>query len=174
QPFAAPHSSLSIVSLQQPPNLKQKKKTAVRSCFFFSDLQSTSFAIYDDGDQQTVVKNVMKEMLLDDSRFKPRSVLAVIGRAKNEMIDQHPYAEEADNFYTRTIARIYKNYQERLRLSNALDFDDLLLYLVRLLTDYPAVLAHYQKKFRYILVDEYQDINRVQYKIVSMLAGSHR
>ncbi|MBT9142183.1 MAG: ATP-dependent DNA helicase PcrA [Dehalococcoidia bacterium] len=135
---------------------------------------TSSFAIYDDGDQQTVVKNVMKEMLLDDSRFKPRSVLAVIGRAKNEMIDQHRYAEEADNFYTRTIARIYKNYQERLRLSNALDFDDLLLYLVRLLTDYPAVLAHYQKKFRYILVDEYQDTNRVQYKIVSMLAGSHR
>ncbi|MBS4006805.1 MAG: DNA helicase PcrA [Clostridium sp.] len=135
---------------------------------------TSSFAIYDDGDQQTVVKNVMKELQLDDSRFKPRSVLAAIGRAKNEMIDEHRYAEEADNFYTRTIARVYKNYQERLRLNNALDFDDLLLYLVRLLSDYPDVLAHYQKKFRYILVDEYQDTNRVQYKIVSLLAGSHR
>ena len=135
---------------------------------------TSSFAIYDDGDQQTVVKNIMKELLLDDSRFKPRSVLAAIGRAKNEMIDQHRYEEEADNFYTRTIARIYKKYQERLRLSNALDFDDLLLYVVRLLTDHPAVLARYQEKFRYILVDEYQDTNRVQYKIISLLAGCHR
>lgn len=135
---------------------------------------TSSFAIYDDSDQRMVIKNIMKELQMDDSRFKPRNLLAAIGRAKNEMIDQHRYEEEADNFYTRTVARIYKNYQERLRLSNALDFDDLLLYVVRLFTDHPAVLARYQEKFRYILVDEYQDTNRVQYKIISLLAGRHR
>lgn len=135
---------------------------------------TSSFVIYDDGDQLTVVKNIMKDMNMDDARFKPRGVLSAISRAKNEMTDEHSYEEAADNFYTRTIARIYKSYQERLRLNNALDFDDLLLSLVRLFTDHPQVLAAYQEKFRYILVDEYQDTNRVQYEIVRLLAGSHR
>jgi DNA helicase-2/ATP-dependent DNA helicase PcrA len=135
---------------------------------------TSSFVIYDDSDQQTVVKNIMKDMNMDDSRFKPRGVLSAISRAKNEMIDENRYEEEADNFFTRTIARIYKSYQERLRLNNALDFDDLLLYVVKLFRENEEVLKRYQEKFRYILVDEYQDTNRVQYEIVRLLAGSHR
>jgi len=133
-----------------------------------------SFVIYDSADQQTLMKNVMKELMIEDTRFKPRGLLATISRAKNEMIDEHRYTDEADNFYTRTVSRVYRRYQERLRLQNALDFDDLLLYVVKLFREHPAVLAKYQNKFRYILVDEYQDTNRVQYEIVYLLAGNHR
>lgn len=135
---------------------------------------TSSFVIYDDADQLTVVRNIMKDMNMDDSRFKPRGMLAAISKAKNEMTDEHRFEEEADSFYTRTVARIYKSYQERLRLNNALDFDDLLLYTVRLFREHPEVLNRYRQRFRYILVDEYQDTNRVQYEIVLLLAGSHR
>jgi DNA helicase-2/ATP-dependent DNA helicase PcrA len=135
---------------------------------------TSSFVIYDSADQQTVVRNIMKDMDLDDTRFKPRGMLAAISRAKNEMTDEDRFEEEADNYHSRTVAKIYSRYQERLRKNNALDFDDLLLYVVRLLTDHPEVLRRYQEKFRYILVDEYQDTNRVQYEIVRLLAGTHR
>ena len=135
---------------------------------------TSSFVIYDDADQLTLVRNIMKDLNLDSSRFKPRAILSAISRAKNEMIEENLYAEEAADFYTRTIARVYKSYQEKLRLNNALDFDDLLLYVVRLFRDHPEVLDHYQQKFRYILVDEYQDTNRVQYEIILRLAGAHR
>ncbi|MCR3922105.1 MAG: DNA helicase PcrA [Firmicutes bacterium] len=134
---------------------------------------TSSFVIYDATDQLTLVRNIMKDINLDDSRFKPRGMLSAIGRAKNEMINEHSYEEEAADFYTRTVARIYKSYQERLRLHNALDFDDLLLYVVKLFREQPTVLARYQERFRYILVDEYQDTNRVQYEIVLLLAGEH-
>ena len=135
---------------------------------------SSSFVIYDDGDQMTLMRNVMKDLNLDSTQFKPRGMLAAISRAKNELLDEDQYEETADNFYTRTVARVYKSYQERLRLHNALDFDDLLFYVVKLLREQPAVLSHYQQKFRYILVDEYQDTNRAQYEIVLLLAGEHR
>ena len=135
---------------------------------------TSSFVIYDDSDQLTVVRNVMKEMNLDDTRFKPRGVLQAISRAKNEMSDAHSFSEEADNFFSRTIARIFTQYQERLQRNNALDFDDMLLLMVKLFRTQPDVLSHYQHKFRYILVDEYQDTNRVQYEIIRLLAGSHR
>ena len=135
---------------------------------------TSSFVIYDDSDQLTVVRNVMKEMELDDTRFKPRGVLQAISRAKNEMSDAHSFSEEADNFFTRTIARIFTQYQERLQRNNALDFDDMLLLMVKLFRAQPDVLQTYQQKFRYILVDEYQDTNRVQYEIIRQLAGVHR
>ncbi|MDW7651634.1 MAG: DNA helicase PcrA [Bacillota bacterium] len=135
---------------------------------------TSSFVIYDDADQLTVVRNVLKGMNLEDSRFKPRGVLQTISRAKNEMSDAHSYAEEADNYYTRTVARIFQEYQERLQRNNALDFDDMLLLLVKLFREHKDVLEHYREKFRYILVDEYQDTNRVQYEIVRQLAGGHR
>ncbi|NLZ39265.1 MAG: DNA helicase PcrA [Firmicutes bacterium] len=135
---------------------------------------TNSFVIYDDVDQMTLVRNIMKDLNLDSSRFKPRAILSAISRAKNEMIEEDLYAEEAADFYTRTVARVYKSYQERLRSNNALDFDDLLLYVVKLFREHPDVLVHYQQRFRYILVDEYQDTNRVQYEIIFMLAGAHR
>jgi DNA helicase-2/ATP-dependent DNA helicase PcrA len=133
-----------------------------------------SFVIYDSLDQLTVVKNIMKDLNMDDLRFKPRAVQSAISRAKNEMNDVDVYEEQADNFYTRTVARIFSKYQQRLKLNNAVDFDDLLLFVVRLFHEHPDILARYQEKFRYILVDEYQDTNRVQYEIVRLLGGTHR
>jgi DNA helicase-2/ATP-dependent DNA helicase PcrA len=135
---------------------------------------TSSFVIYDSADQLTVVKNVLKGMNLEDSRFKPRSVQQTISRAKNEMTDARTYTDEADNYYTRTVARVYQEYQERLVRNNALDFDDMLLLLIKLLREHNDVLEHYRQKFRYILVDEYQDTNRVQYEIIRLLAGGHR
>ncbi|EEG76375.1 DNA helicase PcrA, partial [Dethiobacter alkaliphilus] len=136
---------------------------------------TSSFVIYDSADQLTVIKNVMKNLNLDDdTRFKPRGVLSAISRAKNEMMDVDTYDEAADNFYSRTVAKVFRSYQERLRLNNALDFDDMLLLVVKLLREHPEVLKAYQEKFRYILVDEYQDTNRVQYEIVRLLGGVHR
>lgn len=135
---------------------------------------TSSFVIYDSMDQMTLVRNIMKDLNLDSTQFKPRGLLAAISRAKNDLLDEHRYEDTADDYYTRTVARIYKSYQERLRLNNALDFDDLLLYVVKLLQEQPAVLSSYQQKFRYILVDEYQDTNRVQYEIVLLLSGEHR
>ena len=135
---------------------------------------TSSFVIYDSADQLTVVKNIMKAIDLDDSRFKPRAVLSAISRAKNEMMDVDSYDEAADNFYSRTVAKIFRSYHERLRLNNALDFDDMLLLVVKLFREHPDVLKAYQDKFRYILVDEYQDTNRVQYEIIHLLGGTHR
>ena len=133
-----------------------------------------SFVIYDSQDQLTVVKNIMKDLNMEDTRFKPRAVQSAISRAKNEMNDVDVYEEQADNFYTRTIARIFGKYQQRLKLNNAVDFDDLLLLVVKLFHNHPDILARYQEKFRYILVDEYQDTNKVQYEIIRLLAGTHR
>ncbi len=135
---------------------------------------SSSFVIYDSLDQLTLVKNIMKDLGMDDTRFKPRAVQSAISRAKNEMNDAEAYDEQADNFFTRTIARIFTAYQKRLKLNNAVDFDDLLLLVVRLFREHPDILSRYQDKFRYILVDEYQDTNKVQYEIVRLLAGAHR
>ncbi|MBS4023760.1 MAG: DNA helicase PcrA [Dethiobacter sp.] len=134
----------------------------------------TTFVIYDDSDQLNVIKNVMKYLNMDDSRLKPRGILASISRAKNELIDACAFAEEADSYYLRNVARVYTGYQERLLQSNAVDFDDLLLLIVKLFNRHPDVLAEYQQKFRYILVDEYQDTNRAQYEIIRLLAHRHQ
>jgi DNA helicase-2/ATP-dependent DNA helicase PcrA len=134
----------------------------------------TTFVIYDDADRLNAVKNAMKELNIDDSRFKPRGVLAAISRFKNELGDADTFEEQADNYYLRNVARIFRAYQQRLQANNAMDFDDLLLLLVKLFRDHPEVLARYRQQFRYILVDEYQDTNRVQYEIIRLLAGEHR
>ncbi len=133
-----------------------------------------TFVIYDQQDQLNAIKNVMKYLNMDDSRLKPRGVLAAISRAKNELVDADAFSEQADNFFLRNVARIYIGYQERLLRNNAVDFDDLLLLLVRLFRDHPHILAEYQQKFTYILVDEYQDTNRVQYEILRLLAARHK
>lgn len=133
-----------------------------------------SFVIYDDTDQLACMKSVLKELNLDDKRFKPRAVLHAVSRAKNELIDAERFAETADNFYYTTLARIFRGYQGSLLKNGAVDFDDLLLLVVKLFRMCPEVLALYQERFRYILVDEYQDTNRAQYEIVRLLAGRHR
>jgi len=133
-----------------------------------------SFVIYDDSDQLSCIKGVIRELNLDDKRFKPRAVLSAISRSKNELVDAARFAETADNFYYTTLARIFRGYQDSLLKNGAVDFDDLLLLVVKLFQRHPEILALYQEKFQYILVDEYQDTNRAQYEIVRMLAGRHR
>ncbi len=133
-----------------------------------------NFVIYDDADQQTVVKDCVKELNIDDKRFPPRALSSAISQAKNRLVDPGAFEEQAYDFYSRIVARVYELYQKRLKNNNALDFDDLLMLTVRLFQQNNAVLKFYQKKFRYILVDEYQDTNHAQYVLVNLLAGEHR
>ncbi len=133
-----------------------------------------SFAIYDENDQQAVVKQIMKRMGLDTKQLTPRAVLGRISWAKNHMLDpQEVYLSSKDPNGER-IAHIYQGYQAELRKCNALDFDDLLLEAVRLLKVSSEARAHYQRRYRYLLVDEYQDTNRPQYELMKLLAGEHK
>ncbi len=131
-----------------------------------------SFVIYDENDQQQLVKSVMRRLGIDDKQTTPRSVLAHISWAKNHMLDpQEVYLQSADP-KTERVAQIYVEYKKELAKANALDFDDLLLETVRLLKAAPAVCEYYNRRFQYILVDEYQDTNRPQYELMRLLAGT--
>ncbi len=129
-----------------------------------------NFTIYDTGDQKTLMKDVLKEMNINTKQFPERAVLAEISSAKNECKSPAAYREEAYDFRSMKIADIYERYQQRLHDNNALDFDDLLVKTVELFEARPEVLEHYQNRFVYIMVDEYQDTNTVQFLFVSMLA----
>jgi DNA helicase-2/ATP-dependent DNA helicase PcrA len=130
-----------------------------------------NFVIYDESDQQSVVKSVMKRLGVDDKELTPRTVLGRISWAKNHMLDpQELYLQSADP-KTEKIAHLYEEYRKELRKANALDFDDLLLDAVRLLKSAPQVREYYNKRFQYLLIDEYQDTNRPQYELMRMLAG---
>ena len=129
------------------------------------------FVIYDESDQQSVVKAAMRRLGIDDKQLTPRSVLSRISWAKNHMLDpQEVYLESADP-KTERIAHIYEVYRQELAKSNALDFDDLLLYAVRVLKSSGETRERYNRRYRHILVDEYQDTNRPQYELMRMLAG---
>jgi DNA helicase II / ATP-dependent DNA helicase PcrA len=132
------------------------------------------FSIYDEGDTERAIALVEKQMNIDPKRYPPRAVAAVMGRAKDNLIAPAEFAAEASTFYERTIADIYAAYQQRLRSAGALDFDDIIMETVRLFRDHPEVLEHYQVRFRYVLIDEYQDTNRAQYHLVNQLAAKHR
>jgi DNA helicase-2/ATP-dependent DNA helicase PcrA len=130
-----------------------------------------SFVIYDESDQQQVTKSVMKRLGIDDKQLTPRAVLAHISWAKNHMLDpQEVYLNSADP-KTERIAQIYEEYRKELRRANAFDFDDLLLEAVRLLKSAAPVREYYNRRFQYLLVDEYQDTNRPQYELMRLLAG---
>jgi DNA helicase-2/ATP-dependent DNA helicase PcrA len=130
-----------------------------------------NFVIYDESDQQAVVKGVMKRLGLDDKQLTPRTVLGRISWAKNHMLDpQELYLQSADP-KTEKIAHLYEEYRKELRKANALDFDDLLLEAVRLLKSAPQVRDYYNRRFQYLLIDEYQDTNRPQYELMRLLAG---
>ncbi len=132
------------------------------------------FVIYDSDDQQTLMKQILKEEDLPATgEFRPAAVLGAISRAKNEMLDGEAMAEGALNHHERQIARLARIYQGRLKALGALDFDDILLEAVRLFEEAPAVLARYQERWRYLHVDEYQDTNRAQYLWVRALAARH-
>jgi DNA helicase II / ATP-dependent DNA helicase PcrA len=131
-----------------------------------------NFVIYDEADQQSIVKSVMKRMGVDDKELTPRIALGRISWAKNHMLDpQEIYLQSADP-KTEKIAHIYEEYRKELRKANALDFDDLLLEALRLLKSVGTVRDYYNRRFQYILVDEYQDTNRPQYELMRLLAGT--
>jgi DNA helicase-2/ATP-dependent DNA helicase PcrA len=130
------------------------------------------FVIYDESDQQQMVKAIMKRLGIDDKQVTPRSVLGHISWAKNHMLDpQEVYLQSGDP-KTERVAQIYAEYKKELLRANALDFDDLLLETVRLLKAVPTVREHYNRRFEYIMIDEYQDTNRPQYELMRMLAGT--
>ena len=132
-----------------------------------------NFVIYDESDQQSLVKSVMKRLGLDDKELTPRTVLSRISWAKNHMLDpQELYLQSADP-KTERVAHLYEEYRKELRKANALDFDDLLLEAVRLLKSAPQAREYYNRRFQYLLIDEYQDTNRPQYELMRMLAGEH-
>ncbi|MCX7709975.1 MAG: DNA helicase PcrA [Clostridia bacterium] len=134
-----------------------------------------SFVIYDSADQQTVIKSCIKELNLNDKNFPPRSIQEMIGKAKDELMDAKTYARVyAADFRMSKVASIYELYQKKLKQNNALDFDDIILCTVRLFNEHPEVLEFYQRKFKYIMVDEYQDTNTAQYMLVSLLAQAKK
>jgi DNA helicase II / ATP-dependent DNA helicase PcrA len=131
-----------------------------------------SFVIYDESDQQQLVKGIMRRLGVDDKQLTPRTVLSHISWAKNHMLDpQEVYLQSGDP-KTERIAHIYEQYRKELRKANAYDFDDLLLETARLLKSSAEVREYYNRRFQYILVDEYQDTNRPQYELMRMLAGT--
>ena len=133
-----------------------------------------SFAIYDEDDQAGIVKQIMRRMGLDTKQLTPRTVLSRISWAKNHMVDPQDYYLGSHDPNGERIAHIYKAYTSELRKNNAMDFDDLLLEAVRLLKVSAATRERYQRRYRYLLVDEYQDTNRPQYELMKLLAGEHK
>jgi len=135
--------------------------------------RTSTFTIYDQDDTQSVVKRVMERNNLNIKQFTPRGVHAAISDAKNALVTPDEYANLAMDPFSRAVAVVYRELGEALRVANAVDFDDLLVLPVRLLAENPGELEKYRRKFRYLLVDEYQDTNRAQYQFVKLLAGGH-
>ena len=132
------------------------------------------FTIYDSDDSQRMIKNVMAELDISEKQFAPRAVLSEISFAKDMMISPAEMLSDAGNDYRKKmIARLYNLYQERMKAANALDFDDILTVTVELFTQFPEILEKYQKRYKYIMVDEYQDTNHVQFRLVSLLSQAH-
>jgi DNA helicase II / ATP-dependent DNA helicase PcrA len=134
----------------------------------------SSFTIYDQADAVRLTGYVVRDLGLDAKRFPPRSVHATISAAKNDAVSVEEFAANAKVIFERKIADVYAEYQKRLRTAGAMDFDDLLQVAVQLFRAEPEVLAHYQRRFRHVLVDEYQDTNRVQNELVLLLGAEHR
>lgn len=133
-----------------------------------------NFVIFDTDDQLTVIRDCFSEFNIDATRVKPNSVLHRISNAKNELITPHDYADTAVSPEEKMTARVYMRYQQRLEENGGVDFDDLIMMTVKLLRKHPDVLDAYQQRFRYVFVDEYQDINRAQYEFVTLLAKASR
>ena len=135
-----------------------------------------SFTIYDTDDSKRVIKDILKELGLEEKSFPVREVQSIISGAKDKMQSPEEFAsiwENRGDWRKVRIAKVYRIYNQRLRDANALDFDDIILHTVHLLQSSAETLAYYQRKFRYILIDEYQDTNQMQYMLASLLAGGH-
>ncbi|MDE6549065.1 MAG: UvrD-helicase domain-containing protein [Muribaculaceae bacterium] len=139
-----------------------------------------SFTIYDTSDSRSLLKSIIKEMQLDEKVYKPATIHSIISNAKNALIDPDQYIQDSDNYNADKRAKrpltgqIFKAYCERCKRADAMDFDDILVYMNILLRDFPDIRRHYQEFFRYILVDEYQDTNFAQHLIISQLAALHK
>src|SRR5437868_325458 len=134
----------------------------------------TNFTIYDQADQIRLTKACLEELERDPKRFVPRGIHAQISTAKNNLVGPDEYKSRVASFYDQTVADTYELYQRRLFTSNAVDFDDLLYLTVDVLERFPEALDRWRKAFRYVLVDEYQDTNHAQYRLLQLLAGEHR
>lgn len=135
---------------------------------------NSRFSIYDTQDQLEVVKEAMKELLINPKDFNPRGIQSFISSCKNQFVGPKEAGASAQGYFQETAATVYPKYQQILRNRNAVDFDDLLIKTVELLKNHPQILQKYQKRFQYILVDEYQDTNHVQYLLINALAGNHK
>jgi ATP-dependent DNA helicase UvrD/PcrA len=133
-----------------------------------------NFVIYDDEDQLRMISHLIKDMEIDNKRYAPRLVRSLIEDAKNEMIDADGYRDKVDDELTRVVYKVYRAYQDQLMRNNAMDFSDLLNNTIAVLELFPQVLEHYQERFTYINVDEYQDTNPAQYRLVKLLSAGHR
>ncbi|MET8133343.1 DNA helicase PcrA [Streptomyces sp. NPDC005251] len=133
---------------------------------------TSSFSIYDAADSKRLMALVCRDLDLDPKRFPPKSFSAKISNLKNELIDEEDFAAQATDGFEKTLAQAYAMYQSRLREANALDFDDLIMTTVNLLRAFPDVAEHYRRRFRHVLVDEYQDTNHAQYALVRELVGT--
>ncbi|HGC9412528.1 TPA: DNA helicase PcrA [Streptococcus agalactiae] len=130
-----------------------------------------NFTIVDPSEQRTLMKRIIKQLNLDTKKWNERSILGTISNAKNDLLDEIVYEKQAGDMYTQVIAKCYKAYQEELRRSEAMDFDDLIMMTLRLFDQNKDVLAYYQQRYQYIHVDEYQDTNHAQYQLVKLLAS---
>ena len=132
-----------------------------------------NFVIYDSSDSQVVIKDCLKELNLDPKQYAPSSIQNAISNAKNQLMGPKAMARDADNFFQQKVAEVYALYAKKLRTNNAMDFDDLLMVSVLLLEEHEEIRVKYQNRFKYILVDEYQDTNGAQYQLTKILAAKH-
>src|SRR5215831_17844638 len=131
-----------------------------------------SFVIYDDGDQMTLIKECLEELKLNPKIFHPRAVESRIDAAKNELVEPQDFP--TDDFFSEQVARVYARYAAKLKSNNAVDFGDLLLLPVKLFEGHPEVLTAYRDRLHYLMVDEYQDTNHAQYRLIQLLAGGRQ
>ena len=134
----------------------------------------SGFTIYDQADAVRLTGYILRDLNIDVKKFPPRTVHAIISQAKNDLVSVEQYTNAAQTIYDKRIAQVYAEYQSRLRTANAMDFDDLLVQTVELFRRNPDVLAHYQERFKHLLVDEYQDTNKAQNEMVVLLGQAHR
>lgn len=134
----------------------------------------SAFSIYDAADSLRLITLCVRDLDMDTKRFPPRNLQAAISNAKNELVDYETFGRDGSGFYHEKVSDVYRLYQQRLLEASAIDFDDMLMLTVELFQAYPEVLAHYQERFRYVLVDEYQDTNHAQYVLVRLLTQTHR
>lgn len=134
----------------------------------------SSFIIFDTSDQKALIKTCIKDLNIDDKLYTDRSVLSEISNAKNEMLEPEQYQIRAQgDFRKEKIATIYQSYQKRLKENNAIDFDDIINYTIKILLENPDILEYYANKFKYVLVDEYQDTNKSQFTLITLFASKN-